>query len=85
MKEKIKKYKNTILVILLVIISFYFGKANGDPNQTITYGDTGYPRNCRTIIDANIKGWQMGAYSADGALDSINRNCGAAGYSWGLK
>ena len=82
MTQKIAKI---ILIGLLLIGVFYFGKANGDPNKTITYGNTGYPRNCRAIIDANIKGWQLGSYSAEDVLSSINRNCGATGYSWGLK
>ncbi len=75
-----KKY--LILFIILIIGAFYLSKANGDPNKTIMYGDTGFPKNCRAIIDANIKGWQLGSYTAEGALDSIDRNCGAIGYSW---
>lgn len=72
-----------IFIGLLFVGAFYFGKANGDPNKTIIYGDTGFPKNCRAIIDANIKGWQGGNYSAEEALGSIERNCGATGYSWG--
>ena len=72
-----------IVVALLFALTFYIGRANGDPNNRITYGDTGFPKNCRAIIDANIKDWQSGIYSAEEAFDSIERNCGATGYSWG--
>ena len=72
-----------VIFILLLVAVFYIGKANGDPNKVITYGDTGLPKNCRAIIDANLKGWYKGDYSAKDALASIERNCGAAGYSWG--
>lgn len=54
-----------------------------DPNSQPTYGDTGLPKNCRALIQANIDGWRGGQYSAPDALDSIERNCGANGYSWG--
>jgi hypothetical protein len=52
-------------------------------NVTPTYGDSGLPKNCRAIIKANIDGWRSGANTADGALASIDRNCGENGYSWG--
>jgi len=74
-----------IVVILIIIISYTLGTKNGDPNKTLIYGDTGLPRNCRAIIAANINGWQYGEYTAEEALGSIERNCGAYGYSWGLK
>lgn len=75
----------TIIIICVIWGIYCLGKANGDPNQKMIYGETGLPRNCRAIIDANIKGWQQGTYTANDALTSIDRNCGAIGYSWGLK
>ena len=54
-----------------------------DPNAKPTYGDTGFPKNCRAIVQANIDGWRAGKWSAPDALASIERNCGANGYSWG--
>lgn len=74
-----------IIIIALVVGAFFLGKANGDPNKTFIYGETGSPRNCRAIIAENIQGWKDGVYSAEEALGSIERNCGAEGYSWGLK
>lgn len=56
--------------------------ACGDPNAQATYGDTGLPKNCRAIIQTNIASWKAGAFSAEDALVSIDRNCGENGYSW---
>lgn len=65
-----------ILIILLLSISAC------DNNQTLKYGNTGLPKNCRAIIKGNIDGWKNGEWTAEEALDSINRNCGEFGYSW---
>lgn len=54
-----------------------------DPNSKPTYADSGLPVNCRALIAENIKGWRLGNYSAQEALNSIDRNCGADGYNWG--
>lgn len=54
-----------------------------DPNAKATYGDTGLPKNCRAIIQANIDGYRTKQYTADEVMFSIERNCGANGYSWG--
>jgi hypothetical protein len=67
--------------ILFVTIVAFAGAC--DSNAKPTYGDTGLPKNCRAIIQANVDGWRSGKWSAENALDSIERNCGAQGYSWG--
>lgn len=54
-----------------------------DPNSKPTYADSGLPVNCRALIAENIKGWRQGNYTAQEALNSIDRNCGAEGYNWG--
>lgn len=54
-----------------------------DPNAKPTYGDTGLPKNCRAIIQANVDSWRAGEFTADETMASIERNCGAQGYSWG--
>lgn len=54
-----------------------------DPNARPVYGDTGLPKNCRAIIKENIEGWRYKNFTADEALESIDRNCGEHGYSWG--
>lgn len=54
-----------------------------DPNGQATYGDTGLPKNCRAIVQANIDAYRSKQYSADEVMNSLERNCGAAGHSWG--
>lgn len=55
-----------------------------DPNREPTYGEkTGLPKNCRAIVQANIDGYRSGEFTADEAMASLERNCGANGYSWG--
>ncbi|KAB7765376.1 hypothetical protein CEK68_11795 [Xanthomonas sp. LMG 12461] len=54
-----------------------------DPNSRDTYGDTGLPKNCRAIVQANIDGYRSGQFTAQEAMSSLERNCGAHGYSWG--
>ncbi len=68
-------------IIIGVTIGYYFFDKE-DPNARVIYGDTGLPKNCRAIIKVNYEGWQTKDYTAEGALDSINRNCGEFGYSW---
>jgi hypothetical protein len=75
-----KKY--IILVVILVVGSFYLGKSNGKTNQTLEYGETGLPKNCRAIITKNLEEYALKKYSAEEVLDSISRNCGRYGYSW---
>jgi uncharacterized protein YxeA len=80
-----KKILILLYLLLSVISAFFLGKAMGDPNKYVIYGDTGLPRNCRAIITANINGYKFKEYTAEEALNSIDRNCGFQGYSWGLK
>jgi hypothetical protein len=85
--------KRVVFILLLIGVSagyfIIFGVVIGylifgvDPNAKLKYGDTGMPKNCRAIIKDNYEGWYLKNYSAEEALDSINRNCGESGYSWG--
>ena len=84
--EKLSENKKSIVVIMMVI-SFSAGWYIGDSNQPIgnqelRYGDTGFPKNCRALIAENMKGYVFGNYTAEEALGSIDRNCGASGYVW---
>lgn len=54
-----------------------------DLNDRPTYGETGLPKNCRAIIQANINGYRSKQYTADEVLTALERNCGVFGYSWG--
>lgn len=59
------------------------GCGMADPNAKATYGDTGLPKNCRAIVQANIDGFRSGQYTAEETMNSLERNCGAHGHSWG--
>jgi hypothetical protein len=54
-----------------------------DPNSKPSYGDTGLPKNCRAIVQANIDGYRSKQFTADEVMNSLERNCGMYGYSWG--
>jgi hypothetical protein len=55
-----------------------------DPNSEPTYGEsTGPPKNCRAIVQQNIDAYRAKQYSADEIMNSLERNCGEKGYSWG--
>lgn len=70
---------------LILIIGIAIGRltAPGDPNAAPTFGETGYPKNCRAVIQANLDAWTAKQYSANDIFLSIARNCGRAGQSWG--
>ncbi|MGO1061533.1 kynureninase [Acinetobacter lwoffii] len=70
--------KNIILISVLPLILI----GCGNPNSKPTYGDYGLPKNCRALIQANIDGWRSKQYTAEEAMNSIERNCGANGKNW---
>jgi len=76
--------KKMIIALLFGFLAGYFIFNNEDTNSKLMYGETGLPKNCRAIVKANYEGWYLKEYSAEDALDSINRNCGEFGLSWNL-
>lgn len=66
----------------LIFLILLTGCNNICDNSKLIYGKTGLPKNCRAIIKADIDSYKKGVFSAEDALDSINRNCGEFGYSW---
>lgn len=61
----------------------FFG-SGCDPNSKPIYGEeSGLPKNCRAIVQANIDWYRSGMYTADEVMSSLERNCGANGHSWG--
>lgn len=68
---------------LPTVLLFAIALTACDPNSKPTYGEMGLPKNCRAIIQANIDGWRSGQFAAEEALESIERNCGENGHSWG--
>lgn len=76
--------KKIIIALLFGFLAGYFIFNNEDTNSKLMYGETGLPKNCRAIVKANYERWYLKEYSAEDALDSINRNCGEFGLSWNL-
>lgn len=74
--------RKSTLIVLLAVVTGGCSRL-GDPNDKPTYGETGLPKNCRAIVQANIDGYRSKQYTADEAMSSLERNCGASGYSWG--
>lgn len=71
------------LVIVITLTLVVSGCTAVDPNSKPTYGDTGLPKNCRAIVQANIDGFRSGQFTAEETINSLERNCGAHGHSWG--
>lgn len=79
------------LFALLVMIALT-ACSGEDYNSKAIYGDTGLPKNCRAIVQANIDMYKQTAYSdssydeklraADDVMQSLERNCGSHGKAW---
>lgn len=77
-------------IVYFIIMLSLFGCSK--PNSKPTYGETGLPKNCRAIIQANVDEYRKIRNSDNnfvvqmieikGVFDSIERNCGANGSSW---
>ena len=70
--------------LVCVACGWFAAKAGtgADDNAAPRYGASGLPENCRALIAANVQGYRDKAYTADEALGSIERNCGAFGGIW---
>lgn len=65
----------------------------GDPNSKVVYGESGLPKNCRALVQANIdryneldksiENYEEAMEEIDGLFNSLSRNCGANGHAWG--
>lgn len=72
----------TLLICAISIALPSCGPA--DPNLAPSFGEkTGLPKNCRAIIQTNIDAWRSGEHTTEDVMDSMERNCGAHGHSWG--
>lgn len=77
-RSSMKKY-----FILAFAASAISGCKLGNPNDKPVYAPgSGLPVNCRALITEAVNGWRSGRYTAQESLESIDRNCGANGYSW---
>lgn len=77
-------YKNFVWIVIVLAAGVWIGRSTApDPNAVPTYGKTGFPKNCRAIIQTNLEAWAAKQYSASDIFLSLDRNCGANGYAWG--
>lgn len=72
--------KNAISAVLVCIL--VLGCSRADDNDMPEYGPTGLALNCRAYIQEAVNGYRGKQYTADEAMNGIERNCGAAGQSW---
>lgn len=77
--------KTILLILGCLIVGFFLGRLFGIGNQTAEYSEDGYPVNCRALIADNIKGYSLGDFTAEDALNSIDRNCGRFGIIWHVR
>lgn len=71
-------------VVCVVAAAFLAGCVAEDPNAKPTFGEeSGLPKNCRAIVQSNIDSYRSGGSTAEDAMNSLERNCGTYGYSWG--
>ena len=68
--------------LVLILAAYFVGYHLGIGNQQAKYGHSGLPKNCRALITENIRGVAGKTYSAEDALNSIDRNCGLNGLIW---
>lgn len=79
------KYLGVFVVGLIAGYLIFHSENSENQNSKMIYGNTGLPKNCRAIVAENYKGWLKKEFTAEGSLDSINRNCGEFGYAWDSK
>jgi hypothetical protein len=59
------------------------GCGGRDPNDRPIYGKSGLPVNCRAYVQTAINGYRSNQYTADEAMNGLERNCGIVGHAWG--
>ena len=71
-------------VCVIAVAIAMLAACKGDPNAKPTFGEeSGLPKNCRAIVQANIDSYRSKQYTADEVMASLERNCGTYGISWG--
>ena len=70
------------IVAAVVFATAYWGSFFDD-NKEAKYGDaSGLPVNCRAYVQASVDGYRNKIYTADDAMNGLERNCGINGQSW---
>jgi len=69
-----------LIVMTALLLS---GCVIGDDNDKAEYGkDLGLPVNCRAYVQASIDGYKSKKYTAEKAMNGLERNCGIYGAAW---
>ncbi len=71
-------------ILSLVAITLLLSSCGlSDDNDVPVYGkDSGLPLNCRAFVQFAIDEYRAGKYTADATISTLERNCGANGWSW---
>lgn len=72
------RYSSAVALIALLLTGCVLEDDNAKPE----YGPTGLAANCRAYVQEAVDGYRSKQYTADEAMNGIERNCGAAGQSW---
>ena len=69
--------------IIFLFFPIIFGCSNSDDNDIPKFNPkSGNAINCRAFVQYAIDEYRKGAFTADDTFSSLERNCGANGYSW---
>lgn len=70
-------------VIFSAICAVTLTGCGQDDNAEPVYGkESGLPVNCRAYVQASIDGYRARQFSADAAMNGLERNCGLHGHAW---
>lgn len=78
-----KTVKNIIYLLGFPLALLLSGCNYQDDNDRPIYSkENGLPINCRAYVQVVIDDYRARNYSADEAMNGLERNCGANGWSW---
>lgn len=69
-------------LIPLLLGATLLGCGKADDNAKPEYGASGLPINCRAYVQEAVNGYRSKRYTADEAMNGLERNCGVAGHAW---
>lgn len=70
------------MALAIALAAALTGCNPGDDNAKPEYGPSGLPVNCRAYVQEAVNGYRAKQYTADEAMNGIERNCGVAGQAW---
>jgi len=83
MNASLKKYGTWAIVYVFGVVMGRASLFNAPSQYPPEYGNgTGLPVNCSAYVEASIAGYRAKVYTADDAMNGLQRNCGARGKLW---